>query len=393
MPEDEAFADTEPKKPAGRVIPLPARSGGPRRTSASAGDTGQPARKPGPGDRLAARTGSRQPRRQVIPTVEELRAVGPDTAAYNGIEPIRKPLKPPVEPPPAQPREEPESAPDDRDGLERFVAGALAFARRRLSGEYPVDEFGFDPDLTENVMAPLVRPLFERWFRVDVHGLHNVPAEGGALLVGNHAGTMMPLDAAMIMLALLDKHPAKRHLRTLGADLVFSTPVVGPIVRKAGGTLACNEDAERLLSGGELVGVFPEGFKGIGKPFSERYKLQRFGRGGFVTAALHSGVPIIPVSVVGSEEIYPKLADVKILARLLGLPYFPLTPTFPWLGPLGLVPLPSKWIIEFGTPIPTSGLADPIDDPMLVLNLGDQVRETIQQTLYRLLLTRRTVFG
>ncbi len=99
------------------------------------------------------------------------------------------------------------------------------------------------------------------------------------------------------------------------------------------------------------------------------------------------------MSVVGSEEIYPKLADVKILARLLGLPYFPITPTFPWLGPLGLVPLPSKWIIEFGTPIPTSDLPDPVDDPMLVLNLGDQVRETIQQTLYRLLLTRRTVFG
>ncbi|GAA1698167.1 hypothetical protein GCM10009765_54460 [Fodinicola feengrottensis] len=406
MSEDDDFVEAGPKestgKRRGRVIPLPARGDGTRRTSASAA-TGPAekaaARKPGPGDRLASRTGSRLPRRQVIPTVEELRAVGPDTAPYNGIEPVHKPMKPVGEPAPTRPpqtREEPDAAAGSdapADGVERFVAGALAFVRRRLSGDYQVDEFGFDPDLTENVMAPLVRPLFERWFRVDVNGLHNVPAKGGALLVGNHAGTMMPLDAAMIMLALLDKHPAKRHLRTLGADLVFSTPVVGPVVRKAGGTLACNEDAERLLSGGELVGVFPEGFKGIGKPFSERYKLQRFGRGGFVTAALHSGVPIIPVSVVGSEEIYPKLADVKILARLLGLPYFPITPTFPWLGPLGLVPLPSKWIIEFGTPIPTSDLPDPVDDPMLVLNLGDQVRETIQQTLYRLLLTRRTVFG
>ncbi len=255
MSEDDDFVEAGPKestgKRRGRVIPLPARGDGTRRTSASAA-TGPAekaaARKPGPGDRLASRTGSRLPRRQVIPTVEELRAVGPDTAPYNGIEPVHKPMKPVGEPAPTRPpqtREEPDAAAGSdapADGVERFVAGALAFVRRRLSGDYQVDEFGFDPDLTENVMAPLVRPLFERWFRVDVNGLHNVPAKGGALLVGNHAGTMMPLDAAMIMLALLDKHPAKRHLRTLGADLVFSTPVVGPVVRKAGGTLACNED-------------------------------------------------------------------------------------------------------------------------------------------------------
>jgi 1-acyl-sn-glycerol-3-phosphate acyltransferase len=384
MPEDKAARS--------KVIPLPARSAG-GRTSASADE---PARKPGVGDRLASRTGNRTPRRQVIPTVEELRAVSSEPAEsvpYNGIEPVHQPIKPQPAPEPRVQADPPPTAEEPVDGFERFVAGALGFVRRRLSGEYPVDEFGFDPDLTDNVLAPLVRPLFEKWFRVDVHGLHNVPDTGGALLVANHAGTMMPMDAAMITLALLDKHPARRHMRTLAADLVFSSPLIGAFARKAGGTLACNEDAERLLGAGELVGVFPEGFKGIGKPFSERYKLQRFGRGGFVTAALHSRVPIIPVSVVGSEEIYPKLADVKILARLLGLPYFPLTPTFPWLGPLGLVPLPSKWIIEFGTPIPTTDLPDPVDDPMLVLNLGDQVRETIQQTLYRLLLTRRTVFG
>ncbi|WP_163511873.1 lysophospholipid acyltransferase family protein [Fodinicola acaciae] len=384
MPEESASR---------KVIPLPARSAT-GRTSAS---TGEPARKPGVGDRLASRTGNRTPRRQVIPTVEELRAVSSEPAdgvPYNGIEePVRQPATPAPIPEPRVEADPPPAADEPEDRFERFVAGALRFARRRLSGEYRVDEFGFDPDLTDNVMAPLVRPLFEKWFRVDVHGLHNVPDTGGALLVANHAGTMMPMDAAMIMLALLDKHPAHRHMRTLAADLVFSSPLIGALARKAGGTLACNEDAERLLAAGELVGVFPEGFKGIGKPFSERYKLQRFGRGGFVTAALHSRVPIIPVSVVGSEEIYPKLADVKILARLLGLPYFPLTPTFPWLGPLGLVPLPSKWIIEFGTPIPTTDLPDAADDPMLVLNLGDQVRETIQQTLYRLLLTRRTVFG
>jgi 1-acyl-sn-glycerol-3-phosphate acyltransferase len=197
----------------------------------------------------------------------------------------------------------------------------------------------------------------------------------------------------MTQLALHDHHPAQRHLRMLGADLVFKLPVVAPAARKSGATLACNEDAERLLTSGELVGVWPEGFKGVGKPFSERYKLQRFGRGGFVSAALRAGVPIVPCSIVGAEEIYPIIANAGTLARLLGLPYLPITPFFPLLGPLGMLPLPSKWIIEFGEPIPTDVAGDgAADDPMLVFNLTDQVREVIQQTLYKLLLSRRSVF-
>jgi 1-acyl-sn-glycerol-3-phosphate acyltransferase len=279
------------------------------------------------------------------------------------------------------------------DRWERRVAGGLAFLRRRLTGEYEIDEFGFDRDLTENVLAAPFRPLYEKYWRVEVTGLENVPSDGSALVVGNHSGTMAALDAVMVQLALLDRHPAKRHLRMLGADLVFSTPFVGELARKSGSTLACNADAERLLCDGHVVGVWPEGFKGIGKPFSDRYKLQRFGRGGFVSAALKTGAPIVPVSIVGAEEIYPMLGNAKTLARVLGLPYFPLTPTFPWLGPLGLVPLPSKWLIEFGEPIETAQLADHADDPMLVFNLTDQVRETIQQTLYRLLLRRSSVFS
>lgn len=137
----------------------------------------------------------------------------------------------------------------------------------------------------------------------------------------------------------------------------------------------------------------PEGFKGLGKPFSERYKLQRFGRGGFVATALKTRVPIIPCSVVGAEEIYPMLGNSRTLARVFGIPYFPLTPTFPWLGPLGTIPLPTKWTIQFGTPIPTDQYpAEAAEDPMLVFNLTDQVRETIQHTLYELLVSRRSVF-
>src|SRR3954462_11008165 len=237
--------------------------------------------------------------------------------------------------------------------LEQKVASTLAFVRRRLEGEYPIDEFGFDPDLNDHVFMAAVRPIYERWFRVETRGIDNVPDEGGVLLVANHSGTV-PVDGVMTQLALLDHHPAHRHMRMLGADLVFRVPFLAPMARKSGHKLACNPDAERLLSSGELVGVYPEGFKGIGKPISERYKLQRFGRGGFVHAALRTGAPIIPMSVVGSEEIHPVLCNARPLARFLNLPYSPITPTFPLWGPLGLIPLPRKWHIEFGEPIETA---------------------------------------
>ncbi|MEU4287014.1 lysophospholipid acyltransferase family protein [Kribbella sp. NPDC026596] len=273
---------------------------------------------------------------------------------------------------------------------ERRVAQWLAFLRRRLTGVYEVDEFGYDPDLTDQVLLPVLRPLAEKWFRVEVRGVENVPSDGGALIVANHSGTM-PLDGLVTQLIVADH--AHRPLRTLAADLVFQTPFVGELARKGGATLASNDDAERLLGRGDLVGVWPEGFKGIGKPFSERYKLQRFGRGGFVSAAMRTGVPIVPCSIVGAEEIYPLVGNIASLARLLGVPYIPITPFFPLLGPLGLIPLPSKWLIEFGEPIRTDDFPDgAADDPMLVFNVTDQVRETIQQTLYTLLMQRRSVF-
>lgn len=278
-------------------------------------------------------------------------------------------------------------------GWEQSVAASLAFLRRRLTGDYEIDDFGFDADLTENVVVPALRPLYEKWFRTDVIGADNLPDSGAALLVANHAGGLWALDSAMLALCVHAEHPASRFLRLLGADLIFSTPAVGSLARKTGSTLACNPDVARLLDGGELVGVFPEGYKGIGKPYRERYKLQRFGRGGFVAAALKARVPIIPVSIVGSEEIHPVLGNAKTLARILNLPYFPLTPTFPWLGPAGLIPLPSKWCIEFGEPISTEDYGpDDVEDPVLVFDLTDRVRETIQTTLYRLLTQRRSVW-
>ena len=278
------------------------------------------------------------------------------------------------------------------DEVEKQVASTLAFLRRRVTGDFEVDDFGFDEDFTTSAYLPLLRPLYKSWFRVEVRGIENIPAEGGGLVVSNHSGTLA-FDSLMTQVAVYDETPTHRHLRMLGADFVFQTPVVSQIARKSGSTLAATADAERLLTSGELVGVWPEGFKGIGKPFSERYKLQRFGRGGFVANAIRAGVPIIPCSIVGAEEIYPMIGNMKTLARLLGAPYAPVTPTWPLLGPLGMIPLPSKWLIEFGVPVQTADLgAGAADDPMLIFDLTDQTRETIQQTLYSLLMQRRSVF-
>jgi 1-acyl-sn-glycerol-3-phosphate acyltransferase len=274
----------------------------------------------------------------------------------------------------------------------RRVAAVVGFLRERVTGDYQVDEFGFDPHFNEAIALPLLRFFFNEWFRVEVSGIENLPADGPALVVANHAG-VLPMDALMLSVAVHDHHPSHRDLRMLGADLVFDLPLIGPAARKAGHTMACTVDAHRLLAAGELTAVFPEGYKGLGKRFKDRYKLQRFGRGGFVSAALHTGAPIVPCSIVGSEEIYPMIADVKLLARLLGVPYFPITPLFPMAGPAGLVPLPSKWHITFGEPIETTGYeAGAADDPMVTFELTDQVRETIQQTLYRVLAGRRSMF-
>lgn len=262
------------------------------------------------------------------------------------------------------------------------------YARTRMSGEYAVDEFGFDPRFTSVVVMPLLHRVAEAWFRMEVRGAEHLPADGSALLVANHAGTF-PVDALMLQSVVHDA--VGRHTRSLGADLVFSTPFVGDLSRRIGVTPACQDIAEQLLTSGQLVSVFPEGFKGLGKLYSERYQLQRFGRGGFVSSAIRSEVPIVPVSIVGAEESYPQVAQLPFLARLLDLPYVPVTPMFPLLGVFGMVPLPSKWIIQFDEPVATGALS--ADDPMIMLDVADQVRETIQHTLQDLLLDRGGIFG
>jgi 1-acyl-sn-glycerol-3-phosphate acyltransferase len=197
----------------------------------------------------------------------------------------------------------------------------------------------------------------------------------------------------MIRTALLLEHSKPRHARALVLDGLFAAPGASWLLRRTGNTLAHGADARMLLERDELVLVFPEGAKGTGKAYSERYRLRRFGRGGFVEVALRTGSPIVPISVVGSEEIHPNLAEIPGVAKLLGLPYAPVTPTFPWLGPAGLIPLPSSWIIEFHEPIDVVRDSGESSDPATVLDISDQVRDVIQAGVYRNLQRRQSVFA
>jgi 1-acyl-sn-glycerol-3-phosphate acyltransferase len=254
-----------------------------------------------------------------------------------------------------------------------------------------LDEFGFDPLYTESFL-PVFRWIYHSYWRVATTGVENVPARGRALLVANHAG-VLPWDGAMIKTALFEEHPQPRHARALVAALFFGMPGLSWFLRRTGQTVGHPDDAHRLLERDELVLVFPEGVKGTGKGWSNRYRLRRFGRGGYVQTAIRAGAPIIPVSVVGSEEIYPMIADLGPVADVFGLPYFPVTPTFPLLGPLGMVPLPSKWRIQFHEPVRTD-LCAPEDaaDQRLVMTLNDHVRDTVQEGILANVKLRRGVF-
>lgn len=253
-----------------------------------------------------------------------------------------------------------------------------------------VDDFGRDPRATAR-WEWLFEFLYSKWFRVQALGVDNVPAKGRALLVANHAGTL-PYDSAMVMHAVRRDHPARRDVRPLVEDTVFHLPFLGPIMNRIGGVRADPENAERLLRKDELVAVFPEGEKGMGKLWKDRYRLQRFGRGGFVKLALRTGAPIIPVAVVGAEEAAPMLGKVTWFAKNIGIPWIPVTPTFPWFGPAGLLPLPSKWFVQFGEPIDLAAMHGPeaANDRLLVNRLADQIRTQIQTMVEGLLGKRRS---
>jgi 1-acyl-sn-glycerol-3-phosphate acyltransferase len=259
--------------------------------------------------------------------------------------------------------------------------------RTRRSRKPPRDEFGLDPEFRQRAL-PLFRVLYQRYWRVEARGARNVPRSGPVILVSNHSGGL-PFDATMIAFALEEAHHP-RATRFLYDKFVDHLPWVPDVYRKAGGVVATPENAAKLLDKGELVGLFPEGVGGLAKLYSERYVLQPFS-GGFIRLALRYGAPIVPVAVCGAEEIYPLVGRIKSIGKLLGVPYVPVTPFFPLLGPLGMIPLPTKWTIQFGKPLRLQ-ISAARPDAIAVRAMADQVRGHVQRMLTRLLRERRSIF-
>jgi 1-acyl-sn-glycerol-3-phosphate acyltransferase len=254
-----------------------------------------------------------------------------------------------------------------------------------------VDEFGLDRSF-EARLRPVLDFVYRRYFRIQTDGIGNVPNEGRAVIVGNHSGSI-PIDGLMLRTALRTDHPASRDLRWLAEDFLFYLPFAGVFMNRAGAVRACQENAERLLSRDNLIAVFPEGVQGIRKLFRDRYRLQRFGRGGYIRLCLRTRAPLIPCAIIGGEEASPLLYRFDALADLLRIPYLPVTPTFPALGALGLVPAPTKWRIKFGEPIAFDNYGpEAADDDLLVGRLSDRVRSTIQSMLENGLQKRRSVW-
>ena len=244
------------------------------------------------------------------------------------------------------------------------------------------------------LMEPLLNFYYRYWFRVEAEGLENVPAAGGALLVSNHSGALPP-DAPMIMQAIRNEHRGPRPLYMLGEHWFKGYPGIGMLVNKLGMVAAHPANAQRLLSDeGRLAIVFPEGQKGSRKLYWQRYKLRRFGRGGFVKTALRAQVPIVPVAVVGAEEAMPIFAHVPLLQRLTGLIYFPVNHAFPHFGlAAGLMYLPAKFKIRFLEPVHFDRYGpEDADDLELVQQLAEDIRERIQAQLDRLIAERASVW-
>lgn len=265
------------------------------------------------------------------------------------------------------------------------------FMKRRLTGDFETDEWGLDWEFVE-----IVRPFFDfmyyKYWRIETSGFENIPDAGRALLVSNHSG-QLPWDGAMLSTAIYSAHPSQRLSRNLYATWFPSVPFISTILERGGQVMATVENGTRLLEQDELVAVFPEGYKGVGKLFKDRYRLARFGRGGFVKMALNTQAPMIPVSVVGAEETYVSIYKSNSIAKLIGFPFFPISLRFPWTGLLGLIPFPTKWYIDFGEPIPTTEYEpDDAQNLVLISQLSDQVRNVVQEMINARLAQRRSVF-
>lgn len=320
------------------------------------------------------------------------------TAATSSVEgplaPSASPEMAAVSPPPSSPMPTEPKAPLSRDlagsalaahvapaslgGAIRGLFHAASALLRPREAARPVDTWGKDIELSR-ALKPLGELLYERYWRVKTKGIENVPG-GSCVLVANHAGAL-PLDGPILHLALRRERPDLADSRWLLEDQVFSAPLIGPLANRLGAVRATPENAHRLLAEGHPLIVFPEGLAGPGKPFSERYQLQRFGRGGYLKVALRAHVPIVPVAIIGSEESSPLLGTLPL--RALGFDRLPIT----------LPPLPARWQIEFGVPIDLSDApAVPDADPAWIEEKNLMVRERLSAMLAALLEARDGVF-
>jgi 1-acyl-sn-glycerol-3-phosphate acyltransferase len=256
-----------------------------------------------------------------------------------------------------------------------------------------VDDWGRS-ERVFSLLEPMLNFYYRYWFRVDAQGVENVPAAGGALLVSNHSGALPP-DGPMIMQALRNEHPAPRPLYMLGEHWFKGYPGVGMLANKIGMVAAHPANAQRLLGEeGKLALVFPEGQKASRKLYWQRYKLRRFGRGGFVKTAIRARVPIVPIAVIGAEEAMPIFAHVRGLERLTGLIYFPINHAFPHFGlAAGLMYLPAKFKIRFLEPISLERYGpDDAEDLELVQSLAEDIRAQIQTEVDRLVAGRASIW-
>ncbi len=272
--------------------------------------------------------------------------------------------------------------------LLRELDERIAQVPTRLN-EYGYDAFGMHPRTLRSSYA-LGAFLYRRYFRVETRGIERVP-EGKVLLIANHAGNTLPFDGAMLLMAMLLEAEPPRLVRAMAEFYLPRIPFWSEMIDRGGAVVGTPENCKRLLGAGEAIMVFPEGHRGFIKPYRLAYRLQRFGTG-FARLAMETDTPIVPVGIVGSEEQSPGLHDSKTLARWIGAPAFPITATFPWLGPAGfLIPLPVKYRIHFGDPIRLEGQPDADDDE--IKKHVDLVKDQISLLLEEGLEERRGWFG
>jgi len=257
--------------------------------------------------------------------------------------------------------------------------------------EGDVDEFGFNPK-TVAQWRPFFQFFYEDYFQVEATGIENIPKQGRAVLIGNHGG-VLPMDAFMICTAVLLHHEAPRRIRFLSHGFLRSNRWLYEIVSGHGGVPATYAVAKTLLKADELVFFYPEGPRGTGKRFSMRNRVYDFDPG-FVKAAIATSSPIIPVVTLGSDEIYPMLANFKSVARLMRTPYWPVTPMFPWLPFFSsCVPLPIKFLISIGKPIYLDYPPDRVSDRKLRLEIAREIQYDVQRELNKLLRQRKSLFA